>query len=172
MRVGKPWLKAGEVFGAKMEGLDKLIKELETLGVNSKKALVGATRAGMKVIQAEAETNAQQILSRRGKATRIVTQSKKPTHATMQLGASKKRYYLRFHETGVQAHEIKGPLVFEGERGLVVIGGVRHPGMPATPWLRPAFDTTREDAKEAFGAELKAMVEQARIAAEGKDDEE
>jgi hypothetical protein len=62
-------------------------------------------------------------------------------------------------------------LVFEGARGLIVIGGVRHPGMPAQPWLRPAFDSRKDAAAQAVGEVLREAVEKARIAAEGRDEE-
>src|SRR3990167_8723191 len=162
------------LFGAKIEGGEELLEEMRALGVNVRKTLIGATRAGMKVVQAEAEQRAKPLSTRRGKATRLVFSSKKRDHATADVGLSKKKWVLRFFEQGVTRHEIVGkgkPLVFEGERGLVVIGGVDHPGMAARSWLRPALDGKRDEATKVFGAVVRAAIEEKRVAAEGSDDE-
>jgi len=162
----------GDFLGAKIEGGEEMLKQMKALGLNTRKVLAAATRAGLKVVQVEAEQNAKGISSRGGKATRLVLSSKKPTHATADLGPGKKKWYLRFFETGAQPHEISGPLAFEGDRGLVLIGGVSHPGMSAQPWLRPAFGAKRDAARDAFGETVRAAIEEARLAAEGQDDPE
>lgn len=157
----------------KIEGGEGLLKELAALGVNVKKTLRGATRAGAKVIQEEAERNARGVTGSTGKHVRIKVSARQRDRVEAEIGATKKKFHLRFFEAGVQPHEISGaPLVFEGDKGLIVIGGVRHPGMPAQPWLRPAFDSRKDAAADAMGEVLRATVEEARIAAEGQDDEE
>ena len=166
-----------QVFGAKIEGGEELLEQMRALDVNVRKALIGATRAGMKVIQAEAEQRARPLSTRRGKATRLVFSSKKRDHATADVGPSKKKWVLRFFEQGVTGHEIVAgrhapALVFKGHSGLVVLTRVNHPGMAARPWLRPALDGKRDEATRVFGETLRAAIEEARIAAEGADDEE
>ena len=164
---------ASPILSVKSEGGDELLKAMQALKVNVRKSLVGATRAGMKVIQVDAEQRAKTLSTRGGKATRLVFSSKQPNHATADVGPSKKKWVLRFFEIGVTRHEITGnPLVFEGERGLVVLGHVDHPGMPAIPWLRPALDSRSAEATRVFGDTLRAAIEKARIAAEGLDDGE
>ena len=165
------------LFGAKIEGGEELLEEMRALGVNVRKTLIGATRAAMKVVQAEAELRAKPLSTRRGKATRLVFSSKKRDHATADVGPSKKKWMLRFFEQGVTRHEIVAgrhspALVFEGNRGLVVLTRVNHPGMAARPWLRPAMDGKRDEATKVFGQALRAAIEEKRIAAEGSDDEE
>ena len=164
---------ARDVVQVKIEGAEELLKELKALGVNVKKTLRGATRAGAKVIQAEAETRARSVSGSSGKHVRVSVSARHKEFVEASIGATRKKFFMRFFETGVQPHEITGaPLVFEGDRGLIVIGGVRHPGMPARPWLRPAFDSRRDAATAAMGDVLRATVEEARIAAEGRDEEE
>jgi len=164
---------ASTLISVKLEGSEALLKELRALGGNAKKAVRGATRAGAHVMQDEAERRARAVSGASGKHTRLVTSASQPTFVEASVGPSKKKFFMRFFETGVTRHEISGhPLAFEGDQGLVVIGGVNHPGMPARPWLRPAFDATGDAAVAAMGDALRAAVEKQRIIAEGKDDEE
>jgi HK97 gp10 family phage protein len=164
---------ARDRIDVKLEGAEELIEELRALGVNVKRSVRGAVRAGAKVIQEAAEANARGVTGSSGKHVRIKVSARSKEFVEAEIGATKKKFQLPFFETGVQPHEITGsPLVFEGDKGLIVIGGVRHPGMPAQPWLRPALDVKRDAAVEAMGETLRAAIEEARIAAEGQDDAE
>jgi len=164
---------ARDVVQVKIEGGEELLKELKALGVNVRRTLRGATRAGAKVIQAEAEVRARSVSGTSGKHVRVSVSARHKEFVEASIGATKKKFFMRFFETGVQPHEITGtPLVFEGDRGLIVIGGVRHPGMPARPWLRPAADSKFGEARDVMGEVLRAALEEARIANEGRDDEE
>lgn len=163
--IGKPRY-GGEV---KVEGLPELIAEMKGLGLRVNSNLRAAMRKGMKVIQAEAEQNAQSIS--KGKATRIEATSRvQEGKVSVELHISKKKFYLGFFESGVQPHEIKGaPLVFEGDRGLIVIGGVNHPGMPAQPWLRPAIDSKKDAAVQEVGRALREVIEKRRAQLAGEE---
>src|SRR4030065_551934 len=110
------------LFGAKIEGGEELLEEMRALDVNVRKTLIGATRAAMKGVQGEAGVRAKPLSTRRGKATRLVFSSKKPTHATADVGPSKKKWMLRFFEQGVTRHQVVAgghapALGFEGSRG-------------------------------------------------------
>src|SRR5512139_1220653 len=148
---------------AKVEGGEQLLKELAALGGNVRSTARTAVRAGAKVIQAQAELNAETIATRPAKHTQIkISQRVKGTIEAM-IGPSKRKWYYRYFEIGVTPHEVTGnPLVFEGDNGLVIIGGVHHPGMAARPWLRPAFDTKQGDAPAAIGAVFHKAIEERR----------
>jgi len=76
------------------------------------------------------------------------------------IGFDKEKWYWRFFELGAKAHMIKGsPLIFEGDQGLVVTGGVAHPGMAARPFLRPALDTKKDEAIKIMGEIVRRKVE-------------
>ena len=166
--VGRPRY-GGEV---KIEGLPELIAEMKGLGLRVNSNLRAAMRLGMKVIQTEAEMNARAITKH--KATRIEATSRvQEGKVSVELHVAKKRFYLGFFETGVQPHEIKGsPLVFEGDKGLIVIGGVNHPGMPAQPWLRPAVDSKKDEAVGVIGDALRDVIEKRRAQLAGEEGEE
>src|SRR4030067_793974 len=88
------------LFGANIEGGEERLEEVRALGVKVRKTLIGATRAAMKVVQAEAELRAKPLSTRRGKATRLVFSSKKRDHATADVGPSKKKGVVRFFGQG------------------------------------------------------------------------
>jgi HK97 gp10 family phage protein len=72
--------------------------------------------------------------------------------AEVDIGFDEEKWFLRFFEFGASDHEIKGaPLAFEGESGLVITGSVQHPGMPAKPFMRPAADNKKDEARDAAG---------------------
>ena len=161
---------------SKIEGGEQLLKELAELGGNVRSSARAAVRAGARVIQAQAEGNAQGIGSGAGKHTAIkVSQRVKGTIEAM-IGPSKRKWFYRYFETGVTAHEITGaPLVFEGDEGdegLIITGGVHHPGMAANPWLRPAFDVKQEAAAAAVGESLREAIETRRAIVDAGGDEE
>jgi HK97 gp10 family phage protein len=164
----------GDVLGVKMEGGEEMLQVLADLGVNVKKTLRGSMRAGGKIIQADADARAPS--SRAGKKAVLKVSSPKRGQVEARIQPSKRHWYLKFAETGTTAHEIKssgaGKITFEGDEGLVRTGVVNHPGAPARPWLRPAFDSRSGEAVEVLGESLREAVEAAKIAAEGQDDED
>ncbi len=158
---------------AKVEGGDVLLKELAALGGNVRSTARAAVRAGAKVIQAQAEQNAADLSARAGKRTQIVVKQRAGGFIEARIGPSKRRWYFKFFELGATAHEITGnPLVFEGDNGLVIIGGVHHPGLAARPWLRPAFDTKQGEAPNAVGATFRQAIEARRAILAGEDEAE
>ena len=172
--------KKGKAITVKLDGAEQLLEELEALGVNVQRSLRGAIRKGAKVIQDEAEVNARMVTGKTGKHTRLHVSTRRgevgSSDVQADIGPSKKKFWLRFYETGAAPHEIKAKnsplLAFEGEKGLVLTSRVAHPGLPALPWLRPAFDNKGDAAIKVVGEVLREAVEEARIAAEGSDDEE
>jgi len=161
------------VVTAKVQGSETLLKELAALGGNVKSTARSAMRAGAKIIQVQAESNAASLGQRAGKHTRIQATQRVRGVITMAVAPSKKKWWFRYFETGTTRHEITGaPLVFEGDAGLVIIGGVNHPGMAAKPWLRPAFDEKQNEAVAKVGDYLREAIETRRAIVEGGDEEE
>lgn len=70
------------------------------------------------------------------------------------IGPDKAHWYYQFFETGAQPHEISARrvrrLVFPGRAGIVFVQRVRHTGMAAQPFLRPAADHKLHEAARAF----------------------
>lgn len=139
----------------KLEGDKELKRKLDLLGRRARGALLKAAEAGAEVIEDAAEQRAP------GPHIVIGNQKVEGGRAEVDIGPDKEHWHYQFFETGATAHEISGsPLVFEGEKGLVVTKRVDHPGMPAEPFLRPALSDKREDAKDAAGRVFKAEIDQ------------
>jgi HK97 gp10 family phage protein len=162
------------MFSAKLEGMDVLLKELRDLGGNTKKSLRGASKAGGEVIRVEADKLAPDTRYKR-KTVSKASFPNSPEVCEVSISPSKKAWFLRFFETGVTRHEIKAKkkasMAFEGSAGLVVTKSVNHPGMPARPFLRPAFDAKSAEATQVVGEAMRQAVEERRIAKAAEDEE-
>ena len=164
-------MPAGNLVSVKLEGAEALLRALRDADGNVKKSLRAASKAGGDVIKADAlkrapPTRYKKVLSSKASFPRREV-------CEVKIGLTKRAWRLRFTEMGVTAHEIKGsPLAFEGDNGVVITGGVRHPGMAARPFIRPAFDSQKLAAEAKVGEVLRQAVVEARIAQAAADDED
>ena len=137
-----------------IEGGDELIKALLKTIDNANAVLVAAAKAGADKIADGANEKAP------GPEIRSEIAKQKPGHIEVDIGMPRERWYWQFAETGATSHEITGaPLAFEARGETIVTGRVAHPGMPAEPFLRPAFDTRQTQAKDAVGDYIRRAVE-------------
>lgn len=140
----------------KIEGGEELRRKLNELGeAMAGAALRRAGEAGAKVLQSAA--------NRRAPGPHIETEVVEAgaDSVTVAIGPDKDHFYYQFFETGAAAHDIKGRplLVFEGREGTVFTPGVKHPGMGARPFLRPAIDEQGDAAAKAAAEALRAEVQ-------------
>lgn len=152
----------------KLEGAKEMMAEMKLLRMNVKSGVRKAITEGGKVIQADAESRVHPSL-RRAKKNVINDVSIPPSHTGDVVEARIKRGkrsspLLNIYETGASSHEIKaqsgGFLVFEGKDGRTVkVRSVQHPGVPARPWLRPAFDSKGDEAVRVVGKNLRDAIE-------------
>lgn len=166
-----------------IEGVDKLIIELGKLGANVQKSIVGSVRAGARTIQQAAEANARSITAghtgrRKHVALRVRMRKgvgANGSYAVASVYPAKGFAELRPIETGTRSGwrwaRRKGPFVFFAGNRQIVTRLIKHPGTAARPWLRPAFDSRKNDAVKAIGDALRDAVERARVVAEGSDDD-
>lgn len=141
----------------RITGQEDLIRKLRQTGANVEAILEEAVHAAAQVINDAAEEQAP------GPHIEQETTRKTPRRVVVGVGPDKKRWYYKFAEAGAGAHDIrakkKKALSFEGQGGAVVVGGVRHPGQQARPFLRPAIDNNAGEATAAMGDRLKSAVE-------------
>ena len=144
---------------AKIEGGQELMKALQGLDVNVRNALVQAADAGAEVIRAEA--------ARRAPGPYIVKSYQwnkrfRKNRADFQIGPDREHRHYYFFEVGTRPHVIKPKdrkgLAFLGRAGQIVRRSVKHPGMAARPFLRPAMDASKDQAVEAVKSELQAVI--------------
>ena len=137
---------------------DKALKEkLERLGRRAQAALVKANQAGAEPIKDTANSKAPGPHIHQGP---VKLDGGK---ATSSIGPDSDHWYYTFAEYGATAHEIKAKeapaLVFWGRYGLIETDKVNHPGRPAAPFLRPAADQEKDNARDAAGRVFWAEVE-------------
>lgn len=137
----------------KIEGGQEILDALKRMGADVPAEMESAALAGGDVVAEAANGMAPEP-----KITTEVVEVH-GSAVTVAIGFPDDKWYWRYLETGATAHEITGtPLAFEGDAGVVVVGGVQHPGMAARPFLRPALDSQQERAKDAVGEQLKSKV--------------
>jgi len=140
-----------------VEGLANLLQRLARLGADVQKELEAAASCGAEVIKDRANELAP------GPHIDTEVEESSRDSVTVAIGPIEEKWHYRFFELGAAAHEVKGgPLAFEGREGTVVTGRVRHPGMAARPFLRPALDTREDQAIEAVEETLKARIDSLR----------
>lgn len=136
-----------------LEGGEALIEALRRLEADIVGALGAAGAAGAVPVVDAANSRAP------GPHIEAEVVGVSEKRVTVRIGPDKEHWYYRFKETGAAAHEIPGPVVFEGREGLMRLDSVSpHPGMAAQPFLRPARDEKQGAASDAMGASLRAQV--------------
>lgn len=160
-------------FTAEIEGSEQLVQDLLTVGLNVKKSVVGAVRAGGRIIRNDAEGRAGSISSKPGKKVALRVR-KRSGFVVGSIFPAKGHAELRLVEYGTPAGwrlaMKRGPFKFYAGNRLIVTRAIQHPGTAARPWLRPAFDNKSKEAAQKVGDVLKDAIEAARIEAEGSDD--
>ncbi len=140
----------GEKIEVKIEGGEKLLRQLRRMGMDVEQVLEAAVMAGAEIIAAEAGKRAPKPMIE----TKVTNRSNQSVEVS--IGPPEEKWYWRFLETGAQPHVIRGaPLAFEGDDGLIITWAVQHPGIAAKPFLRPAVDSRGDDATNAVGQVIK-----------------
>ncbi|MEO8501890.1 MAG: HK97-gp10 family putative phage morphogenesis protein [Vicinamibacteria bacterium] len=157
----------------RLVGTEQLLRDLKEADGNVKKVLRAASKAAGDVIKADAISRAPKIRYKKTLVSKASFPKREVCEVTIR--PAKKAFYIKFFETGVTAHEIKasgGSLAFEGRTGLVIARGVHHPGMVARPFMRPAFDSKKDEAEQKMGEVFRDAIVAARILQAAEDDED
>jgi HK97 gp10 family phage protein len=151
-------LTAVGIVNVEMEGVEELLQKLKQAGAVINDEQEAAFLAGAKVIENAA--------NRLAPTPDIISEVKESsaTSCIVEVKPKEEKWYYRFFETGAGQHDITpkkaSALAFEGDEGLVITGGVDHPGMVARPFLRPAFDTEKDAATKAVKDYLEKRLKQ------------
>lgn len=141
-----------------VEGLDELLENfMRLIEVAMGEPVTRAALAGGDVLLGAMLANAP--------GPHIVNQLVKiePNFAQVGIGPDKEHWYYRLIETGVQAHVIspsaKKAIAGSSMNHPVLIAD--HPGVPARPFMRPAYDGSKDAALNAVGAEFWKDIQEA-----------
>lgn len=143
-----------------VKGDKELIEKIKKVGQRLQDAVHDATLAGGEVAAAEARRRAP------GPYIETEIDSERVGRVDLLVGPDPEHWYYQFFETGVSGHEIDGhvmqALAFTQGAEQVVFQRVKHPGMAAEPFMRPALEDNQTAVKDAminvFNRELDAII--------------
>ena len=145
--------------GIELEGMDAIINRLSELGRKSKEVEDKALNLGATVILEEAKDNLKRQVERRtGKLEEGLEISPSKTENNkryvlvgIQKNDNSEIYYGKFIEWSASAHLIN---VEWGGRSITL----HHPGIAARPFLGPAYETKKDEAKNVIKLALKKAL--------------
>jgi HK97 gp10 family phage protein len=131
-----------------IEGIEELRKKLGELNVRVERVLREAVLQGEGLVEEE--------MKRQGPGPHMTYTIRKArsTRVEVDIGPDKEHWYYQLFESGAQPHEIepdvKGALAFEMDGAQVIVNSVKHTGMAAAPFIRPALKNQTEAVKAAM----------------------
>lgn len=141
-------------------GTEQLITQLRRRGLNVQMALEQILLAAAEPIGQAAADNARGISQRTADAITKETIARRSGRVEVHVGPDRKKaWYAHIIEFGAGAHTIRP----RKAKALRFTNGAlrryaRHPGSPARPFMRPAFDNRREQAKAVAAAEIRKRL--------------
>lgn len=140
-----------------LKGTEDIIKALENLGRKAKSIEEPALNKGGNLILAEAKNNLDSVADERtGKLKEHLSISKikgkvgrKYILVGIQKGDISIIFYGKFLEWGAVPHTIKL------KKGKVAGRIINHPGIAPRPYLGPAYESKKNEAKKVIANELR-----------------
>lgn len=141
-----------------VEGLDELLANfMRLVEIAMGEPVTQAALAGGEVLREAMLQNAP--------GPHIVNQvvSVNADFAQVGVGPDKEHWYYRLIETGVHPHVIPadGKKAIMGSSMDHPVFSASHPGFPARPFMRPAYDGSKDAALQAVGAEFWKRIQEA-----------
>jgi HK97 gp10 family phage protein len=144
-----------------LQGLDKVVRELQRRGLDVRQGLEQICHAGAAVVLADACARAPghvaENLDKRTTARRV-------TRVEVSVGPVREKHLARWVEFGTKPHTIQPKGRKRGRKRALAIPGwgvyrrVRHPGSRKQPFLRPAYEAQKEHAQGAMGRATKQVL--------------
>lgn len=145
-----------------LEGLDAVVRELRRRNLDVQAGLEGICHAGAMVVERQAIANAVEEVAQQ---VARQTTAKRATRVEVSVGvlrARRGKQLAKWLEFGTRPHAIprirrRGKakvLHFDG----IFVRRVQHPGARPRPWLRPAYDVSKERAQEAMRVATKRKI--------------
>ena len=152
----------------KINGLKELSKALNELPGRVARNIIGtALRAGGNVIKNQAKANLPENYTTLRKSLVVVVGKQRDPYTrsaiigpTVGKRAKYDGWYAHIVEGGALPHEI--PARFkkvEARDGQIFGSLVHHPGVHAKPFMRPAFESTKQKVVDAMAEKIRARIE-------------
>ena len=140
-------------------GLNQLVQALKEQKGRIIKDAKKAVRMGANIIRKEMRAKAPAKTRYLRKSIQIKIDGR-GGQVIAKIGPSSKAYWARFIEYGASPHAIRIKRKQILSDGTNVFGReVAHPGVRPKPFIRPAFDTKVEEAKQAIADQLRQALE-------------
>jgi HK97 gp10 family phage protein len=151
-----------EIFTVTVEGFAELERKLRRIPDDlAKTALKDATQQGGEVFRTEMRARIHNVSGKLFRSIQNRVRQSGPGQMQAVVGpASKERYIANFLEFGTKPHvvEVKDKKAL-ATGGTILGREIQHPGAAPHPFLRPAFDTGKEDALALFTVRLQEFFE-------------
>ncbi|HBG1007134.1 HK97 gp10 family phage protein [Clostridioides difficile] len=135
------------------EGFDTILSKIESMGKSGDKLLDEAVKAGGNVILQDALPRVSKRSGKLKDGLKVSGIKKKGGTKYVLVGITKEDnseiFYGKFLELGASAHQI--PIKKGKKKGRVV----NHPGVTAKPFLAPAYESKKDEAKNVMKEILK-----------------
>lgn len=144
----------------KIEGVSDVVAQIKRRGGNVTQGLETILNAAAEPIQEAATANARGISQRTADAMTKETVVRRGGRVEVHIGPEKKRaWFAHIIEFGARPHRI----VPRRSKALRFVNGAlrrsaNHPGSPARPFMRPAFDNRQGEAKQIAADEIKRRL--------------
>lgn len=135
------------------EGFDAILSKIESMGKTGDKLLNEAVKAGGNVILQDALPRVSKRSGKLKDGLKVSGVKKKSGTKYVLVGITKEDnteiFYGKFLEFGASAHKI--PIKKGKKKGRVV----NHPGTSSKPFLAPAYESKKDEAKNVMKEILK-----------------
>ena len=147
-------MASNKVGRIEVRGDKELIAKLKRMNVNISDVLEDAVKAGATMVERDADRMAP------GPFIDQATVVKTDTKVQINVGPDKEHWYYRFWEFGTQAHGPKRRQAMQIWYGGQVVAFTKGqvPGVAAQPFLRPAYETNKQQAEMKIGDAIRIVV--------------
>ena len=144
-----------------LDGIAEVLKKLDSLDKAVTKDINGtALFAASTVIKKEIESRAPK---KRGQLAKSIKRKREHVNTLVReviIYFGRKGSHAHLVEFGTAPHLLvqKGKAVIIGRSGNIVRGPIMHPGSTPHPFIRPAFDSKKEQAVRRYEKSIRAQV--------------
>lgn len=159
-----------------IKGIDKLLKKLDTLNVDSKQVLKESIEKNMKMVQGEAKLLCPVAEEKGGGLRNSITTNVKETDRGITATVSTNMEYAPYVEFGTGkkgensgGDKYPGPLSYKQDKWLVVIPALKNnddkgirwiDGQPAQPYLYPALKNNEDKVIKNITSDLNKKIKE------------
>lgn len=146
-------------FSLKIEGTAEIIAKLKQIGAEATAIATAATMAGAEIVRAEAAKKAAQTSQKLADGMLKEPGTTKSDEVVVKVGPDKELFWGRVIEFGAEPHHITPNQAKALQTDLnQFAANANHPGVDASPFLRPALDIAADAVQVEIARQLKQKL--------------